>query len=901
MRTRLDLGLEPVDVLRRLRGRDRLVALIGDWQQGEALIACDPVHVLAPDDDPFAALDDTAGWCIGNWGYRLGTRIEDLPDLGPRPVPQPEFRVARYATVLRLVDGAWFVETVGDADPSALLDHLTSEGKPAEFEVGRFTLTPGPDGHRAGVQKALDHIRAGDIFQVNLCARLEASFVGDPLDLFCRGVEALAPAYAAFIDAPEGALASFSPELFLRRTGDDVLTSPIKGTAPLDPPLDEAGVPAGGTPTAVTELVASGKNRAENVMIVDLMRNDFGRVCTPGSVRVPAMVRPERHAVWHLVSDVVGHVGHDVPHSALLRATFPPGSVTGAPKVRAIEIAADLEPTSREAYTGAIGHTSPDGSLELNVAIRTFEISAHSTPENARRIWLGVGGGIVADSTPDGEFDELLVKAGPLVDAIGGTLDPDLKASSRVSDRGVRDAGVSRSPHLSREVDVSQGVFTTLLVLDGEPIDLEAHVARLDASVRAVYESTVRAGLAEAVRRKASGLTGRHRLRVDAAPGPSDRDVQVRLSTAELKRPATAWRLVPQIVPGGLGQHKWADRSVIGPSGPDYDPLLVDTDGSVLESGRANIFVVLDDGVHTPPLDGRILPGTARARIIEQLTAASIPVIQRRLTSDDFRRAAEVFVSNTLRGVVPVMSVDGMGEWPIGPLTQQLVGRVGPHGGGDSRVRGSIETPGDLDTPSLRAATRSPATRVLFIDNYDSFVYNLVQYVRELGASAEVIRNDARSVDEVVAARADDEFTHLVLSPGPGAPADAGMSVELIRRLAPTTPTLGVCLGHQAIGEAFGAAVVRAPEIVHGKPSLVHHDSAGVYAGLPSPLTCARYHSLVIDEATLPPGELVVTARTASGLVMGVRHTTHPVEGVQMHPESILTARGHDMLANFLR
>ena len=130
-------------------------------------------------------------------------------------------------------------------------------------------------------------------------------------------------------------IASFSPELFLRRTGDEVLTSPIKGTAPLH--------------ADVNELVASTKDRAENVMIVDLMRNDLGRVSTPGSVRVPAMVRPERHAVWHLVSDVVAHVGHDVPHSALLQATFPPGSVTGAPKVRAMEIAAELEPTSREA------------------------------------------------------------------------------------------------------------------------------------------------------------------------------------------------------------------------------------------------------------------------------------------------------------------------------------------------------------------------------------------------------------------------------------------------------------------------------------------------------------------------------------------------------------------------
>jgi para-aminobenzoate synthetase/4-amino-4-deoxychorismate lyase len=875
-RTRLDLELEPVDVLRRLRGRDRVVALIGDWHQGEALIACDPVRTLGPDDDPFVAIDapdgGPPGWWIGNWGYRLGSRFEVLPDLGERPVRQPEFRLGLYDTVLRLVDGAWFIETVGDTAPSRLLDLLVADGHPTPFEVGRFELTPGPDEHRAAVQRALDHIAAGDIFQVNLCARLEASFAGDPLDLFCQGVEALAPAYAAFIEAPGGAIASFSPELFLRRTGDDVLTSPIKGTAPLA--------------SDVSELVASAKNRAENVMIVDLMRNDLGRVCTPGSVRVPALVRPERHAVWHLVSDVVGHVGHDVSHSDLLRATFPPGSVTGAPKVRAIEIAAELEPTSREAYTGAIGHVSPDGALELNVAIRTFEISTSSVGGEAGRVWLGVGGGIVADSTPDGEYAELLVKARPLIAAIGAILDPRLEDGVEPAGRVPRDRELSASRHLSREVDISQGVFTTLLVLDGEPVDLEAHVARLDASVRAVYESTVRAGLEEAIRRKASGLVGTHRLRVDAVPDGAHRaggrDVQVRLSTAKLKRPARSWRLAPQIVPGGLGQHKWCDRSALGPTGPDFDPLLIDTDGSVLESGRANVFVVLDDGVHTPPLDGRILPGTARARIIEQLTAASIPVIQRRLTSDDFRRASEVFVSNTLRGVVPVTSVDGMGDWSAGPVAAAL-------------------TEGRLSAPPTERGSWPTSARVLFIDNYDSFVYNLVQYVRELGASADVVRNDTRTVDDLVGARERGEFTHLIVSPGPGAPADAGVSVDLIRRLGPTTPTLGVCLGHQAIGEAFGAAVVRAPEPVHGKPSLVHHDGQGVYAGLPSPLTCARYHSLVVEEDSLPPGGLVVTARTASGIVMGVRHSKHPVEGVQMHPESILTVHGHDMLANFLR
>ncbi|MFO6452148.1 MULTISPECIES: anthranilate synthase component II [unclassified Aeromicrobium] len=183
---------------------------------------------------------------------------------------------------------------------------------------------------------------------------------------------------------------------------------------------------------------------------------------------------------------------------------------------------------------------------------------------------------------------------------------------------------------------------------------------------------------------------------------------------------------------------------------------------------------------------------------------------------------------------------------------------------------------------------------MLFIDNYDSFVFNLAQYVGELGGSTEVVRNDAASVDELLAG----DFTHVIVSPGPGTPADAGVSAEVVRRFGAHTPVLGVCLGHQVIGEVFGARVVRADRVVHGKSSLVHHDGAGVFAGLPSPLVCARYHSLVVEDV---PPVLEVTARTGSGIVMGLRHRELPIEGVQVHPESILTSRGHDLLASFLR
>jgi para-aminobenzoate synthetase component II len=187
-------------------------------------------------------------------------------------------------------------------------------------------------------------------------------------------------------------------------------------------------------------------------------------------------------------------------------------------------------------------------------------------------------------------------------------------------------------------------------------------------------------------------------------------------------------------------------------------------------------------------------------------------------------------------------------------------------------------------------------TRILVVDNYDSFVYNLVQYLAQLGAASIVRRNDAVSVDELDGLGVDG----VLVSPGPGTPESAGVSVAIVggcadRRL----PLLGVCLGHQAIAFAYGATVTRAPELLHGKTSQVRHAGAGVLAGLACPFTATRYHSLAVVESTIPP-ELEVTARTASGVVMALRHRTLPIEGVQFHPESILTQSGHDLLRNFL-
>lgn len=185
---------------------------------------------------------------------------------------------------------------------------------------------------------------------------------------------------------------------------------------------------------------------------------------------------------------------------------------------------------------------------------------------------------------------------------------------------------------------------------------------------------------------------------------------------------------------------------------------------------------------------------------------------------------------------------------------------------------------------------------VFIVDNYDSFTYNIAQELGELGAVVEVARHDAFTVDELRELAPDG----IVISPGPGTPSDAGLSNHVIRAFAGTTPLLGVCLGHQCIAEVYGGTIVRAPELVHGKTSLIYHDGLGVFEGLPEPFDATRYHSLVVDPGSVPQ-VLKVTARTDSGLIMGLRHNELAVEGVQFHPESILTRSGMDLLGNYLK
>ena len=265
----------------------------------------------------------------------------------------------------------------------ALAARLADPPQPRPFGTRDWRWIPSAAGHAEAVEACRTRIAAGDLFQANLCMRLEGRLEGDAFDLFATAAQALPTDRAAFVAGPWGTVASLSPELFLARAGRTVRSAPIKGTRPAD---------------QREELARSEKDRAENVMIVDLVRNDLGRVCRPGTVRVTALAEVRPHAgVWHMVSEVEGELRDGVGDSGLLRASFPPGSVTGAPKLAALDVIAELESTGREAYTGAIGFASPLAGLELSVAIRTFEVRgaahlARRRRRHRRRLRWGGGG-----------------------------------------------------------------------------------------------------------------------------------------------------------------------------------------------------------------------------------------------------------------------------------------------------------------------------------------------------------------------------------------------------------------------------------------------------------------------------------------------------------------------------
>ncbi|EID10147.1 aminodeoxychorismate synthase component I [Mycobacterium xenopi RIVM700367] len=369
-------------------------ALIGDWFGAQAVIAPSVSAQPADPDEAFAVrpgCDTTAvggGW-IGYLSY---------PDPGRDGAPG---RLARAAggwtdrVLRRDRRGQWWYESLSGARmPDWLAGALATPAPVHAWSIDWAAADRAE--HRAGVLACLEAIAAGEVYQACVCTQFSGKLAGTPLDFFVDAVAATAPARAAYVAGPWGAVASLSPELFLRRCGDVVTSSPIKGTLPLQ-----------ASPSA---LRTSVKDVAENIMIVDLVRNDLGRVAVTGTVTVPELLAVQRApGVWHLVSTVSARVPVDLPASALLDAVFPPASVTGTPKLRARQLISRWEQARRGIYCGTVGLASPAAGCELNVAIRTVEFDA------AGNAVLGSGGGITADSNPDAEWDECLHKAAPIL------------------------------------------------------------------------------------------------------------------------------------------------------------------------------------------------------------------------------------------------------------------------------------------------------------------------------------------------------------------------------------------------------------------------------------------------------------------------------------------------------
>jgi para-aminobenzoate synthetase/4-amino-4-deoxychorismate lyase len=574
------------------------------------------------------------GW-VGALGFGLGALVERVPPSPPPAVVRAagaDAPLAFYDHLLRQdPEGRWWFEALWTDDRAgalrARLAALRARAPvPARpFGTGPWRSEPGPAGHGRAVAAAVERIARGDLFQANLTLRLTATLRGDAVDLFAAASRALDAAHAAFVTTPDGAIASLSPELFLRRRGRSVLSAPIKGTRP------DAGDPA--------ELAGAEKDRAEHVMIVDLVRNDLGRVCVPGSIGVRALAEPRRApGVWHLVSDVAGELRDEGHRRRAAPRDVPARRGHGAPKVAALGVIAELESTGREAYTGAIGLACPRRGASSSASP-----SAPSRP-TATASGSASGGGVVADSDPPPRRrggDE--GRPAPRRDRRHRTRCANNEGSDP-SLRGQRPGAGAARAAARAAAGPRRRVFTTLRADGGVPVDLDAHLARLAASVRALYGGRC-PGAARGGRR--GGRAGRAR----AGDGPAGRVARRDRGRAR----AAATRPAAARAGHGPGRARGAqvgDRRLLEALEAHVAPalpLLVDLDGRVLEASRASVVATLPGGRRvTPPADGRILPGTTVAALLAAGAVAEHP-----LTLAELHGAVAVELAWATRGLTP--------------------------------------------------------------------------------------------------------------------------------------------------------------------------------------------------------------------------------------------------------
>jgi branched-subunit amino acid aminotransferase/4-amino-4-deoxychorismate lyase len=649
-------GPDPAALIAQLNPDDHPAALWGQWFGGGVVVMRSPLRTrtAATVSDVLAVIDEqplVAGGVVGRSDAVIGGGW--LGCLGFSPGVSA---ACFYDSLLRWQPASgWTFETLGLAgredDVSTqlngwrrLLRGVVDNALPP-VSVARFTTVDAPPSTRlrylASIDSAIGRIHAGEFYQLNLCTRLVSSSADGAAVLFAHLAAKLDPPYGGLLITTPGeeqdgasteALVSVSPELFLRVRGPTVISQPIKGTATRA--SGDADSPV---------LRASAKDAAENIMIVDLMRNDLSQVCRPGTVTVENLLELQAHpGLWHLVSTVSGQLVDGVTTGRLLAATFPPGSVTGAPKYSALGGIGDLEPYARGSYTGTLGFSSPLAGADFNVLIRTLEC-------NDRKIELGIGGGITADSVATSEWDECLAKAAPLVSALGSDMDPDLQPS------------VPPISHWQR----SGGLLETMLAMGSSVRRLAAHLARLDRSCRELYgeglPDDLAARITNAVAVDEVDSAVRRVVRVVARPGVAGLTFDVGVgalgprtsgsSLALAARSELCWR------------HKWANRRQLERTERKQGaglPYFLTGSGQVAETSRGNLFSQRSDGVWlTPPLDHSLLPGVTRREVLDLLLRAGIPFSIEFFSAQALRDSAAAFWTSSLSGAVPVTAVDG--------------------------------------------------------------------------------------------------------------------------------------------------------------------------------------------------------------------------------------------------
>ncbi len=603
------------------------------------------------------------GGAVGFLGYDFGRGPASRALLGGEAAPDAHLGWYDAAAVWDHATGrAWLVgvgwRRAAAAAAAELAGWLADAGpsvpvpEPSVADV-RGDLTR--EQYVAAVQDVRARIAEGEIYQMNLAQRFSCAIAEPPAQLYRRLRELNPAPMGAYLQAGEWAVLSSSPERFIEVDRGRIRTFPIKGTRPRGrTPQEDAD--------RRRELAANEKERAELLMIVDLMRNDLGRICRFGSVRVPCLNRLETFAtVHHLVGEVEGELRPGVGCAELLSAVFPGGSITGAPKVRAMQVIEAAEPVPRGIFSGSIGYWSACGRIDLNIAIRT--IVCHRGQAS-----FHVGAGIVWDSNPAFEYDETLAKGQALLAALGGAWPA-----------GARDG---RSP----EPLDANGVFETVLLAGGLPVFLDEHIRRFEAGclffglTDAPRAETLRAAASEAIRSSAAA-DGVLRW---AAWADEKGGVEWRMSV-ESPRPHMAkseWRVefsalpLPELGPEAackhLGRRIWRDAlAAVRAAGGD-EVLVADAAGRIVEGAVSNVFSVCGGRLRTPSLACRPLPGIVRAKVLQLARELGLPAEEGVMTADDLRSAEEVFLTNSLIGLRPVAWLAGRRLPAPGPVTSRL-------------------------------------------------------------------------------------------------------------------------------------------------------------------------------------------------------------------------------------